>query len=92
METIRALQQTVATSKADEDKILAEVQAEQITSQNRFQVDLDASWTNNEELRWANEDLRRELQCMGQRTTGKQSPPIPVRARPMPFSQAIRMW
>jgi len=43
METIRALQQTVATSKADEDKILAEVQAEQITSQNRFQVDLDAS-------------------------------------------------
>jgi len=29
METIRALQQAVAASKADQDKILAEVQAEQ---------------------------------------------------------------
>ena len=32
METIHALQQTVVASKADQDRILAEVQAEQIAS------------------------------------------------------------
>jgi len=47
------------------------------------------SCTNNEELRRANEELRRELQRMGDRTADEQSLPIPVRARPMPFSQAI---
>jgi len=36
METIRALQQAVAASKADQDRILAEVQAEQAASQDRF--------------------------------------------------------
>jgi len=36
METIRALQQAVAASKVDQDRILAEVQAEQAASQNRF--------------------------------------------------------
>jgi len=34
METIHALQKTVAPSKADQDRILAEVQAEQIAIQN----------------------------------------------------------
>jgi len=34
METIHALQQTVATSKTDQDRILAQVQAEQTFSQN----------------------------------------------------------
>jgi len=85
METIRAFQQTVAMFQADQDRILAEVQTEQTASQNRFQVDFDASQTDNKELRMANEELQR----MGERTTGEQSPPIPVRARPMPFSQAI---
>jgi len=89
METIRALQQAVATSKADQNKILAEVQAEQAASQDRFQVDLVASRTNNEELRKANEELRRDLQRMGERTTDERTPSIPVRARPMPFPQAI---
>jgi len=72
-----------------QDRILAEVQAEQTASQNRFQVDLDASQTDNEELHRANEELRKELQRMGERATGEQSPLIPVRARPMPFSQTI---
>jgi len=27
---------------------------------------------------------------MGERTTDERTPPIPIRARPMPFSQAIR--
>jgi len=62
MDTIRALQQAVAASKVDQDKILAEVQAEQEVSHNRYQNDLVASHVNNEEL-------RRDLQCMGERTT-----------------------
>ena len=89
IETIRALQQVVAASKADQDKILAEVQAEQTASQNRFQDDLAVSQANNEELSRVNEELRRDLQRMGEHTTDEQTPPIPVRARPMPFSQAI---
>jgi len=89
METINALQQTVVVSKADQDRFLAEVQAEQVASQKRFQVDLDASQIDNEELHRANEELRRELQCMGERAAGEQTPPIPVRARPLPFSQEI---
>jgi len=36
MKTIRALQQAVAASKANQDRILAEVQAEQTASQDRF--------------------------------------------------------
>jgi len=65
------------------------LQAEQTANQNRFQVDLDASRTDNEELRRDNEKLRRELQCVGERAAGEQSPPIPVKARPIPFSQTI---
>ena len=65
METIHALQQAVAASKANQDRILAEVQAEQAASQNRFQDDLAASRANNEELCRANKKLRRDLQCMG---------------------------
>jgi len=89
MEIIHALQQTVAVSKADQNRILVEVQAEQIASQNRFQVDLDASRTNNKELRKANKELRKELQRMGEHAAGEQTPTFPVRARTMPFSQAI---
>jgi len=89
MKTIRALQQAVAASKANQNRILAEVQAKQVASQNRFQDDLAALRANNEELCKANEELRRDLQCMGERTTDERTLPILVRARPMPFSQAI---
>jgi len=64
METICALQQIVAASKANQDRILAKVRAEQAASQNRYQNDLAASHA-------ANEDLRRDLQCMGERTIGE---------------------
>jgi len=83
-----ALQQALAASKADQDRVLVEVQAEQTASQNRFQDDLEASRANNEELRRANEELRRDLQCIGEHTTDERTPPILVRASPMPFSQA----
>ena len=68
METIHTLQQAVATSKADQDRILVEVQAKQAASQNRYQNDLAAPHANNEELRRANEELRRDLQRMGEHT------------------------
>jgi len=68
---------------------VAEVQVEQAANQDRFQVDLAASRANNEELYKTNEELRRDLQLMGERTTDDQGPPIPVRAHTMPFSQAI---
>jgi len=82
METICILQQAVAASKADQDRIMAEVQAEQAANQNRFQDDLAGSRANNEELRRANKELRRDLQHIGERTTDERTPPIPIRARP----------
>ena len=57
--------------------------------QDRFQVDLAVSQANNEELRKTNEELRMNLQHVGERATAEQAPPTLVRARPMPFSQAI---
>jgi len=74
METIRALQQEVAVSRVDQD---------------HFQVDLAASQASNEELRRTNEELCRSLQQAGERAVDERAPPIPPRARPMPFSQAI---
>jgi len=47
METMRALQEMVATSRAD---------------QERIQVNLVASQARNEELRRTNKELRRNLQ------------------------------
>jgi len=89
METINTLQETVVSSKADKERLLAEIQVEQALRQYQFRVELDASCTSNEELRRANEELRRDLQCLGERATGERILPIPVRARPMPFSQDI---
>jgi len=50
---------------------------------------LDASRASNEELRKANEDLRKDLQQLGERSTGERGPTIQTRAHPKPFSQAI---
>jgi len=74
METMRTLQEAVAASRVD---------------QGRFQVDLAASQANNEDLRRTNEELRRSLQQEGERAVDERTPPIPPRARPMPFSQEI---
>jgi len=52
-------------------------------------VDIVASQANNEELRRTYEELRRNLQQAGECTVYECAPPIPPRARPMPFSQAI---
>jgi len=46
MDTIRALQEAVASSRVDQD---------------RFQVDMATPQPNNEELRRNNEELRRNL-------------------------------
>jgi len=69
METIRALQQAITVSKVDQDRIRAEVQAEQEASQNRYQNDLAASHASNKQQRRANEELYRDLQRMGERST-----------------------
>ena len=57
--------------------------------QDHFQVDLATSHASNEDLRRTNEELRRSLQQAGERAVDERAPPIPLRARPMPFSQAI---
>ena len=68
---------------------MAEVRVEQAHRQDQFRVELDVSRASNEELRRTNEELRRDLQHLGERVARERSSPIPVRARPMPFSQAI---
>jgi len=52
-------------------------------------VEIATSRADNEELRRANEELRRDLQQVGERAVDERAPPVPLRARPMPFSQAI---
>jgi len=52
-------------------------------------VEIVTSQANNEELCKTNEELRRDLQQAGERGVDERAPPIPLRARPMPFSQAI---
>jgi len=67
LETMRALQAEVATSR----------------------VEIAASRADNEELRRANEELRRDLQLVGEHAVDERAPPVPLRARLMPFSQTI---
>jgi len=52
-------------------------------------VEIAASRADNEELHITNEELYRDLQQAGERTVDERAPPVPLRARPMPFSQAI---
>ena len=89
MENVNTLQQVVTMSKADQERVLAEVRAEQAHRQDQFRVEFDTSRASTKELCRANEELWRDLQRLGERAAGEQSPPIPVRARPMSFSQAI---
>ena len=64
METMRALQETVPTSRMD---------------QERIQVDLAASQERNQELRRTNEELRRNLQQAGERVADERASPTPPR-------------
>ncbi|KAK7377744.1 hypothetical protein VNO80_03176 [Phaseolus coccineus] len=77
METMCALQETVAESRAQ---------------QAQMQEDLATSQARNEELRKVNEDMRSSLHHMqqaGGRVGEDQAPPTPPRAFPMPFSPEI---
>jgi len=75
MEKMQALQEEVAVSRAN---------------QERIQADLAASRATNEELRRSNEELRRDLQNQaGERKEEDQEPVTPPREFPMSFSQDI---
>jgi len=52
-------------------------------------AEIDVSRENREELRKANEELRKNLQHLDQRSTAERGPSVQPRARPKPFSQAI---
>ncbi|XP_068504387.1 uncharacterized protein [Phaseolus vulgaris] len=52
-------------------------------------AEIAASQADNKELRRTNEELRRGLQQVGERAVDERAPPVPPRARPMSFSQAI---
>jgi len=75
MEMMQSLQEAMAASRAD---------------QERIQIDLAASQARNEELHRTNEELRRDLRNQaGDRETEEQECVTPPREFPMPFSQAI---
>jgi len=75
MEMMQALQEEVVASRAN---------------QERIQADLVASRATNRELRRSNEELRRDLQNQaGEREEEDQEPATPPREFPMPFSQEI---
>jgi len=50
---------------------------------------INASRASNDELRKTNDELRRNLQHFDKRSAGEQGPIAQLRARPIPFSQAI---
>jgi len=52
-------------------------------------VEIVASRAKNKELHITNEELCRYLQQVGECAVDERDPPVPLRARPMPFSQAI---
>jgi len=54
-----------------------------------LQEEVAASRADNTELRRANEELRRDLQQVGERAVDERAPPIPLRALPVSFSRAI---
>jgi len=75
IEAMRALQEEMAASRAN---------------QKRIQADLVASQATSEELCRSNEELRRDLQTrVGEREGADQGPVTPPRAFPTPFSQEI---
>ncbi|XP_068503858.1 uncharacterized protein [Phaseolus vulgaris] len=76
LEMMRALQDNVATSRAEQEKM---------------QADLAASQSRNDELNRVNAELRRALQTPKERAVGEGMlmPPSPPRAFLMPFSPEI---
>jgi len=76
-------------AKADKEKLIAEAQAEQLLRQDQLMEEIDASRANIEEFHKANEELRKNLQQLDQRSTGERGSIVQPRARPKPFSQVI---
>ncbi|XP_068498327.1 uncharacterized protein [Phaseolus vulgaris] len=76
LEMMRALQDNVAASRSEQEKM---------------QVELAASQSRNDELNRVNEELRRTLQAQKERAVEERMsmPPSPPRAFPMPFSPEI---
>ena len=75
MDMMRALQENVAASRSE---------------QERMHEALVASQARNEELNRVNEELRKALQEREERAVGDRSaPPSPPRSFPMPFSQEV---
>ncbi|XP_068501710.1 uncharacterized protein [Phaseolus vulgaris] len=76
LEMMRALQDNVAASRAEQEKMQAE---------------LAASQSRNDEQNRVNEELRRTLQAQKERAVEERMsmPPSPPRAFPMPFSPEI---
>ena len=76
LEMMRALQDNVVASRAEQEKMQAE---------------LAASQSRNDELNRVNEELRRTLQAQKERAVEERMsmPPSPPRAFPMPFSPEI---
>jgi len=89
METVSALQEAIATFRAEQERLMAEVQVEQVLRQDQFMEEIDAPWESNEELRKANEELRKDLLQLGECSKGERGPTIQPEARPRPFSLAI---
>jgi len=70
---VTTLQEAIATSKAKQERLMAEVRTEQVLKQDQFMAEIDASQTSNEELRKANEELRKDLQQLGECSTGSEA-------------------
>ena len=60
-----------------------------LDTMHALQAEGASSRADNAELCRANEELRRHLQQVGERAADMRAPPVPLRARPMPFSRAI---
>ena len=75
LEMMRTLQDKVAASRME---------------QERMQADLAASQSRNEELDRVNEELRKAIQAQKERAAEERvAPPSPPRTFPMPFSYEI---
>jgi len=79
----------MAKAKDEQEKLIAEARDEQVLRQDQLMAEIDASQANSEELRKANEELRKSLQQCDQRSTRERGLNAPLRVCPKPFTQAI---
>ena len=62
METVSALQEAMTTSKAEQERFMAKVRAEQLLRQDQLIAEIDVSRASNDELRKTNDDM---MNCVG---------------------------